>query len=150
LGHIYTHKALLEQIEKREVSVEEAGANWYDNIYRPALTLIRKYDIMQYMPERTEADLYLWLVEHLREVREQYGEEASARKLSHALVDFLEDRKLPVPEDLYYENDKTMEISRSALDRAMEEARRREAASAESDRIRAQNGRQLQSFDDEE
>jgi hypothetical protein len=128
LGHIYTHKALLEQVEKREVPVDEAAANWYDNIFRPAVTLIRKYDFMEHWPKRTEADLYLWLVEHLREVREQYGEEAPSRKISHALVDFLEDRKLPVPEELHYETDKTLELSRTYLQQAMEEARLREAA----------------------
>jgi hypothetical protein len=140
LGHIYTHKALLEQIEKREVPIDEAAADWYDNIYRPAVTLIRKYGIMDYLQGRTEADLYLWLVEHLREVREQYGEEAPSRKFSHALVDFLEDRNLPVPEELHYETDKTIEISRSYLERALEEARRRDEE--EEARIRSQmNGR---------
>jgi hypothetical protein len=127
LGHIYTHKALLEQIEKREVPIDEAAANWYDNIYRPAVSLIRKYEILHYLQGRTEADLYLWLVEHLREVREQYGEEAPSRKFSHALVDFLEDRKLPVPEELHFETDQTVEMSRAYLERAMERARLEEA-----------------------
>lgn len=139
LGHIYTHKALLEQVEKREVPVEEAAANWYDNIYRPAVTLIRKYEIMNHLSERTEADLYLWLVEHLREVREQYGEEAPSRRFSHALVDFLEDRNLPVPEELHYEKDQTLEISRSYIAQAMEEARRREEAERQRNEIN--NGR---------
>jgi hypothetical protein len=126
LGHIYTHQALLSQVEKREVPLEEAAANWYDHIYRPAVTLIRKYELMQHLDDRTEADLYLWLVDHLLEVREQYGEQTPIRKISHALVDFLEDRKLPVPSDLYQEKDETLEMSRSYIEKAMEEARRRE------------------------
>jgi hypothetical protein len=126
LGHIYTHQALSSQVEKREVPLEEAAANWYDNIYRPAVTLIRKYEIMKHMSDRTEADLYLWLVDHLLEVREQYGEEAPSRKFSHALVDFLEDRNLSVPADLYREKDETLEMNRSYIEKAMEEARRRE------------------------
>jgi hypothetical protein len=122
LGHIYLHQALLQQIEQREVPFEEAAANWYDNVYRPAVTLIRKYKIMQYFDDRTEADLYLWMVEHLREVREQYGDTGS-RKISHAIVDFLEDRSLPVPAELYQENDQTLELSRSLIDDAMQRAR---------------------------
>jgi hypothetical protein len=121
LGHIYLHQSLLNQTEQREVPFEEAAANWYDNVYRPAVTLIRKYKIMPYFEGRTEADLYLWMVEHLREVREQYGD-AGSRKISHAIVDFLEDRNLPVPTELYQENDRTLELSRSLIDEAMQRA----------------------------
>lgn len=139
LGHIYTHKALLEQIKKDSITLEEAAVDWYDNIYRPAVTLIRKYALMQHLPDRTEADFYLWLVEHLREVHEQYGEEAPIRKFSHALVDFLEDRNLPVPPELFYETDKTVELTRSYIDQAMEDARRREAEREAEDADTTQN-----------
>ncbi|MBC8099984.1 MAG: hypothetical protein H7Y11_11125, partial [Armatimonadetes bacterium] len=116
MGHVYTHQALMQQTEKREVGLEEAAADWYDHIYRPAITLIRKYGIMQQISDRTEADLYLWLVDHLREVREQYGGAAPSRKFSHALVDFLEDRKLQVPPELTHELDDTVELTRSYID----------------------------------
>ncbi|MCU0499269.1 MAG: hypothetical protein MUF87_18095 [Anaerolineae bacterium] len=122
-GHIYTHKYLMEQTEKREIGVSEAAADWYDNIYRPAITLIRKYKVLDLVPGRTEADMYLWLVDHLSELREQYGEHSPARKFSHALVDFLEDRGLDVPEELTYEKDQTVEISRSYIDKALREVR---------------------------
>jgi hypothetical protein len=126
LGHIYLHKVILEQAEKRPISVDEAAAQWYDNVYRPAVTLIRKYGIMEQIKGRTEGDLYLWLVDHLREVREEFGEEAPVRKFSHALVDYLEERKLPVPEDLLVEQDDSVILTKTQVMRAVELARERE------------------------
>jgi hypothetical protein len=137
LGHIYLHQAVLTQIEQRDVPFEEAAANWYDNVYRPAVTLIRKYRIMPYFEGRTEADLYLWMVEHLREVQEQYGDTGS-RKISHAIVDFLEDRKLPVPAELYQEKDQTLELSRLMIDEAMQRARQLEVERHEAARMAAE------------
>ena len=79
LGHIYLHKSVLEHKKGLPVTIEEAAADWYDNVFRPAVTLIRKYEILEHMPERTEADLFLWLVDHLREVRDELGEKAESR-----------------------------------------------------------------------
>lgn len=119
LGHIYLHKSILEQMADREIDLEEAAIHWYDTVYRPAVTLIRKYNMLEMPDVRTEGDLYLWLVEHLREVRELCGEEAESRKISDALVDFLEERNIPVPEDLLNEDDDSLILSRSQMLRAI-------------------------------
>lgn len=123
LGHIYTHKYIMDQVQEREVQLDEAATDWYDNIYRPAVTLIRKYGIMDWVPGRTEGDLYLWLVDHLREVRAQYGEEAPTRKFSHALIDFLNERKIGVPDDLAKEKDDSVILSRTQVMRAVQQRR---------------------------
>ncbi len=115
LGHINLHRAVLEQTEHRPVTMEEAAANWYDNLYRPAVTLIRKYGVLDHVPGRTEGDLYLWLVEHLREATEQYGDENRTRTFSHALVDYLVQRRIPIPKDLLKEKDRTVELPRIQL-----------------------------------
>lgn len=119
LGHICLHQLLIEHTTGRHITLEDAAADWYDNVYRPAVTLIRKYDMLSQVGARTEGDLYLWLVDHLREVREQFGEEAPSRKFSHALVDFLNERKLPVPEELASEADDSVILSRTQLMRAV-------------------------------
>lgn len=119
LGHIYLHKSILEQMADREIDLEEAAIHWYDTVYRPAVTLIRKYNMLAMPDVRTEGDLYLWLVEHLREVRKLCGEEAESRKISDALVDFLEERNIPVPEDLLNEDDDSLILSRSQMLRAI-------------------------------
>lgn len=119
LGHIYLHKSVLEHKKGHTVTIEEAAADWYDNMYRPAITLIRKYEILEHLSERTEADLYLWLVDHLREVRDELGEQAESRSFSDALVDFLVERRIPVPKDLLLEQDDSVILSKTQVMRAV-------------------------------
>lgn len=126
LGHIYLHKGLLEHQKGRSFTIEEAAADWYDNVYRPAVTLIRKYNILEHMENRTETDLYLWMVDHLREMRDELGEKARSRTFSDALVDFLAERRIPVPKDLLLEEDESVILTRTQLMRAVEAARARE------------------------
>jgi len=100
----------------------EAASDWYDNIYRPAVTLIRKHDVMkltQHDRDQTEADLYIWMVDHLRDIRRQYGQEASARKFSHALVDYLAEKKIPIPRELLNEDDDSVILSRTQIMKAI-------------------------------
>ncbi len=135
MGHIYTHLYIMEQGARQDehgtsITLEQAAADWYDNVYRPAVTLIRKHGILEMVPGRTEGDLYLWLVDHLREVREQYGETAPVRRFSHALVDFLEDRNLTVPKDLLTEKDDSVILARADVERALAEIRAREESAA--------------------
>lgn len=122
LGHIYLHMAVMRASGK-DVTLQEAAADWYDNVYRPAVTLIRKYDILKHVPRRTEGDLYLWLVDHLREVMAQYGEEASVRSFSQALVDYLVSKRIPVPKELLTEKDATVQLARADIDARLREYR---------------------------
>ncbi|GIL12991.1 MAG: hypothetical protein DWB42_10665 [Chloroflexi bacterium] len=126
MGHIYLHQNILEHTRGEGVTLEEAAADWYDNVYRPAVTLIRKYDVLSHMPKRTEADLYLWMVDHLREVRDEYGEDAPTRSFSKALEDFLVKSRLPVPDDLRQEDDDSVMLTRTQVMRAVALARARE------------------------
>lgn len=126
LGHIYLHKSLLEHKAGKPVSIEEAAANWYDHVYRPAVTLIRKYDVLKRGEGRTETDLFLWLVDHLREVRQEFGEEAKSRTFSDALVDFLTERDIPVPKDLLLEGDPSVMLTDSQVMRAVKVVQERE------------------------
>jgi hypothetical protein len=123
LGHINLHRSIMEQTQKQIVPIEDAAADWYDNVYRPAVTLIRKYGVLEHMPKRTEGDLYLWLIDHLRDVKEQAGDSAPSRSFSHALVDFLAQRRIPVPKDLLTETDRTVEIPRAQIEQQLREYR---------------------------
>jgi len=125
LGHINLHRSVMESSEGHPVTIEEAAADWYDNVYRPAVTLIRKYDMLKYMPKRTEGDLYLWMIDHLREVKEAYGDEAEARTFSDALVDYLGEKHIPVPKDLLSEKDDSVKLARVDVDRQLREYRAR-------------------------
>ncbi len=131
LGHIYLQKSMLEHKKSKPVTIEEAASDWYDNVFRPAVTLIRKYQILEHMPERTEADLFLWLVDHLREVRDELGEQAESRTFSDAVVDFLTERHISVPKDLLMENDESVILSKTQVMRAIQMGKAREAAKGE-------------------
>jgi hypothetical protein len=130
LGHIYLHQRFLEHERGQPVPLDEAAADWYDNVYRPAVTLIRKYDILEQSQERTEADLYLWLVDHLREVRLMFGEEAPTRSFSDALVDYLTERGKDVPEELLIEEDDSVIVSKTQIMRAVEAKKQEEEETA--------------------
>jgi hypothetical protein len=126
LGHINLHRAVMESTLGQPVNIEDAAADWYDNVYRPAVTLIRKYDMLKYMPKRTEGDMYLWMIDHLREVKEAYGDEAQARTFSDALVDYLTSHRIPVPKDLLTEKGDSVKLARADVERQLLEYRSRQ------------------------
>ena len=131
LGHVYLHQDVMCQTQGREVPLEEAAADWYDTVYRPAVTLIRKHQILDAKSDRTEADLYLWMIDHLREVKEELGEDAPVRTYNDALVNYLASRRIPAPEALRDERGDTMEFARVDA-RAIEEAVQAAAATVAS------------------
>lgn len=124
MEHIYLHQSILSHLENTQVPLRDAAAHWYDNVYRPAVTLIRKYGVLEDVREkdadafRTEADLYLWMVEHLHMVREQLGEDYTG-SYSDALVDLLSEKRVNVPKDLLTEEDDTAPITRTQVMRAL-------------------------------
>jgi hypothetical protein len=75
--HIDVHRWYMGENRKAPVAYEEAVGNWYDEVYLPLVRVIRKYDILKNFPGRTEADLYMWIIEHLYFLREEYQAEVS-------------------------------------------------------------------------
>ena len=64
LEHIAVHRYYLGLEEKREIPQAEAVARWYDEVYLPLTRVIWEEGILGLFPGRTEADLYLWIIEH--------------------------------------------------------------------------------------
>jgi hypothetical protein len=75
LEHIQVHHYYLGLDCKCPVTWSEAVASWYDNVYLPMVEAIRKHDMLADLPHRTEADLYVWLIQHQGEMQEAYGGE---------------------------------------------------------------------------
>jgi len=73
--HIAVHRHFLGLREQREIPYPEALTRWYDEVYRPVIEVIREERILEDFPGRTEADLYLWIIEHQHYLGERYGEE---------------------------------------------------------------------------
>jgi len=124
MAHIYLHGQVLESMRGEPVRMSEAAADWYDNIFRPAITLIRKHNVLERTGEEqkhNEADLYIWMVDHLRDIRRQFGQETETRKFSHALVDYLTEKKIPIPRELLDEEDESVILSRTQAMKAVRE-----------------------------
>jgi hypothetical protein len=83
--HIAVHRYFVSQRESREVPYDEAVARWYDDVYCPLAAIIREAEILVQFPDRTEADLYLWLIEHQYYLSEETGYEVP---LEEAAADF--------------------------------------------------------------
>jgi hypothetical protein len=72
-GHIAFHKHLKEVECNCEISTEEAVASWYDNVYMPVVEMIRRNNVLNDFPDRTEADLYVWLTIHRSRLEQEYN-----------------------------------------------------------------------------
>ena len=75
--HIQVHKYLIETSEHRELSDEMAVTHWYDRVYMPVVETIRKHKLLADFPGRTEADLYLWMIDHAYYMSQEIGHELS-------------------------------------------------------------------------
>ncbi len=83
IEHIETHRWFLGERWKRPVSFEEATTSWYDEVYMPLIQVIREQDTVKEFPGRTEADLYLWIIEHLWYLREELNKDISLEDAAH-------------------------------------------------------------------
>ena len=87
LEHIAVHRYFMGLALKRDVSYEEAVADWYDTVYAPIVEAIRREHILDAFPGRTEADLYLWIIDHHYYLSQKYGPKVTA---AEAAEDFAE------------------------------------------------------------
>lgn len=70
---IQGHRDWLESIRHHPVSVDDAVADWYEYIYRPIVEVARERGVMERFPNRTEADIYLWVMRHRHELEQRSG-----------------------------------------------------------------------------
>jgi hypothetical protein len=75
LQHIDVHRWYLGEQNKKEVPYQDAVVSWYENVYLPLVDIIRAQGILDEFPGRTEADLYLWIVEQKANIKEVYAHE---------------------------------------------------------------------------
>ncbi len=77
MNHISVHRWFMGEKLQRPVTDEEAVKGWLQDVYRPLIRIIRKYEILKEFPLQTETDLYLWIIEH-----RWYMTEEQHRKIS--------------------------------------------------------------------
>lgn len=91
--HIDTYCRDLEIDRGRRLDHGEGVARWYDMVYPLVVGLSRRQSLPQHFPQYTEADIYLWAMEHRWQARiqrepELYTQRFRAR-LKHGLRDIL-------------------------------------------------------------
>ena len=84
MDHIQTHKHYLEKIKGEDISLSEASCSWYDNVYTPLASVIRKNSIMKQFPHRTETDFYIWIIQHKYQLINEHGWKADTEVIVEA------------------------------------------------------------------
>jgi len=84
---IELYRQNLERIDGEPRSYEDAAAAWYDLAYTLVCDVINESGILEQFPGRTEADLYVWVTRHRKELSERYGEQISIRDAVQRLVE---------------------------------------------------------------
>ncbi|MDC7235987.1 MAG: transcriptional regulator [Spirochaetales bacterium] len=75
LQHILGHKYFINMDQEEEIPLPEAARSWYENLYVPVVETIRKANLLNKFPGRTDADLYIWIVKQWHYLKEKYGQE---------------------------------------------------------------------------
>ncbi len=70
---ITLYQAALGQIDGEPFSYQDAAAYWYDMIYTAVVQIIQQRDMLKEFAKRTEADLFVWVVNHQQELSEECG-----------------------------------------------------------------------------
>jgi hypothetical protein len=73
LEHIAVHRYFMGLDLKRDISEEEAIRDWYANVYMPIVKVIRETNILKEFPDKTEGDLYLWVLDHQHYLQDEQG-----------------------------------------------------------------------------
>src|SRR4030095_13899370 len=63
IEHIAVHRYFMGLDLKHNISEDGAVTDWYDNVYMPIVKAVREENILKEFPGRTEADMYLWIID---------------------------------------------------------------------------------------
>lgn len=77
IEHIRVHRWYMAEERNGEVGEQEAVVDWYDQVYQVLVRVIRIEKVLSDFPGRSEADLYLWIIEHRWFLMQEYGREVS-------------------------------------------------------------------------
>jgi hypothetical protein len=93
--HINAHRYFLGLEQDAPIDRDTAVASWYDNVYMPVIELIREQHVLQHFPDRTEADLYRWIMDHRWYTRERTGVDPGPEGATSEYVELFGRRLLP-------------------------------------------------------
>lgn len=84
--HIDVHRWYMGEQRQADVPYDVAVASWYDHVYLPIVRIIREQGVLDEFPDRTETDLYLWVIDHQRFLREVYGRDVPLEQAAEDLT----------------------------------------------------------------
>jgi nucleotide-binding universal stress UspA family protein len=73
LDEICTYRCQIEEQDKKDCSLQESAESWYREIYLPFAEAVRERGMMRWFPNRTVADLYVWMAEHRADLEKELG-----------------------------------------------------------------------------
>ncbi len=86
LNHIDVHRWYLGEQRGSPVSYTDAVSSWFSNVYMPIVNIIRTQQILKEFPDRTETDLYWWIISRQWLLQETFdieiSPEAAAEQIS--------------------------------------------------------------------
>jgi len=85
IRHINGHRYFKSLELGHDPTREEAVVSWYDTIYAPLVEAIERTGILAAFPDRTPADLYLWIMDHRHYLTENEGYDPGAQE---AVLDY--------------------------------------------------------------
>ncbi len=95
LNEIEAYQGILSQIDEEEMAFDEAVVLWGEMRYSPVVEIIRRRDILQEFPGRTETDLYLWLCHNQEELVARYGDQVFMEEAADDLARRFRQTRLP-------------------------------------------------------
>ncbi len=90
LEHIAVHKYFMGVEQQRPIGDDEGVIDWYEQVYEPLIQIIREQQVLKEFPRRTEADLYLWIIDHLHFLREKHKEITAEEAAGHFAEQYTE------------------------------------------------------------
>jgi hypothetical protein len=85
--HILVHKYYMNQKQSGEIDFDDALLSWYNNVYAHIIKIIQEENAGAVFPQRTQSDMYVWLVKHWDNLKKAYGANYS---MLAAVKDFLD------------------------------------------------------------
>ncbi len=86
LDHIEKRKYFLGLNLQRDISYAEAVESWYQRLYKRMVDEMREVRALENFPTRTEADLYLFTMDHRFNLSQHYGQDVGSKVATESFV----------------------------------------------------------------
>ena len=86
LEHIHTHRYFMGIDQNRPIEWQEGVLDWCDYTYKPVYDVIQQQGLLRKFPDRTPADMYLWIMEYHTELEKKLGWHLSSDQVAANLA----------------------------------------------------------------